>query len=86
NIPRHTRTPITHAPISDQEIRRLLLPQTFAKREADIAIARSMENRRNSNDVSKPWKLKEIVHHTQCRSVTMPESIGPGNKVFPLQP
>ncbi|CAJ2662302.1 unnamed protein product [Trifolium pratense] len=80
NIPRHTRTPITHAPVSDHDIRWLMLPPTFAETEADIAIARSMENRRNSNDVSKHWKLKEIVHHSQCRSATMSESIGPGNK------
>ncbi|PNY06646.1 topless-related protein 3-like [Trifolium pratense] len=44
-------------------------------------LARSMESRRNSNDVSTARKLKEIVHHTQCRRVTMPESIGPSNKV-----
>ncbi|XP_045791854.1 protein TPR1-like [Trifolium pratense] len=49
-------------------------------------LARSMESRRNSNDVSTARKLKEIVHHTQCRRVTMPESIGPSNKVFPQQP
>ncbi|GAU33853.1 hypothetical protein TSUD_393610 [Trifolium subterraneum] len=81
NIPRHTRTPITHAPISDQEIRRFVLPQTFDEREANIALARILENRRNSNDVSKAWDLKQIIHPTQCRRVTMPESIGPGNRV-----
>ncbi|KAK2448610.1 topless-related protein [Trifolium repens] len=74
NIQRNTRTPITHPPMNDQEIRRLL-------RDEDIAIARSIENRRNSNDVSKPWKLKEIVHRSQCQRVTMPESLGPSNKV-----
>ncbi|XP_045791919.1 topless-related protein 2-like [Trifolium pratense] len=52
-----------------------------AKREADIAIARSIENRRNLNEISKPWKVNEIVHHAQCRRVTMPESIGPSNNV-----
>ncbi|WJX23479.1 hypothetical protein P8452_12684 [Trifolium repens] len=81
NIPRNTRTPITHPPMNDQEIRRTMLPQTFEERDEDIAIARSTENRRNSNDVSKPWKLKEIVHRSQCQRVTMPESIGPSNKV-----
>ncbi|WJX28284.1 hypothetical protein P8452_17026 [Trifolium repens] len=62
NIPRNTRTPITHPSMNDQEIRGLMLPQTFEERDEDIAIARSIENRRNSNDVLKPWKLKEIVH------------------------
>ena len=44
--------------------------------EEIFAIASSNENNRHSNDV------KEITLPVHCRVVTMPEALGPSNKVF----
>lgn len=45
---------------------------------------KSIEKPRGLDDVSdktKPWELTEIVDRVQCRVVTMPDGMGPGNKV-----
>ncbi|KAH7513409.1 hypothetical protein FEM48_Zijuj12G0196900 [Ziziphus jujuba var. spinosa] len=48
---------------------------------------KSIEKPRGLDDVSdktKPWELTEIVDRVQCRVVTMPDGMGPGNKVARL--
>lgn len=50
------------------------------------SIARSIEKQRSSDNVankSKTWELTEIVDPVQFRTVTMPDSTDPTNKVFP---
>ncbi|KAI9122848.1 hypothetical protein K1719_005737 [Acacia pycnantha] len=49
--------------------------------------ARSIEKQRSLDDVSdksKPWELSEIGDPSQCRTVTMPDSTDPANKVARL--
>ncbi|KAK7329494.1 hypothetical protein VNO77_23664 [Canavalia gladiata] len=51
------------------------------------SMARSIERKRSLDDVSdnsKAWELTEIVDPIQCRTVTMPDSIDPTNKVARL--
>lgn len=48
-------------------------------------MARSTEKKRSFDDVSdrsRAWELAEIVDPVQCRMVTVPDSMGPLNKVF----
>lgn len=46
-----------------------------------FAIASSDENNRNSDDTNSN-DVKEITLPVQCQVVTMPETVGPSNKVF----
>jgi hypothetical protein len=49
--------------------------------EEIFAIGSSSENNRNSDDTNSN-DVKEITLPFQCRVVTMPETVGPSNKVF----
>ncbi|XP_057429442.1 topless-related protein 2-like [Lotus japonicus] len=51
------------------------------------SMARSTEKKRSFDDVSdrsRAWELAEIVDPVQCRMVTVPDSMGPLNKVARL--
>ena len=46
---------------------------------------RSLDEQKSLVDVfdkSKPWELTEIVDPSKCRTVTLPDSADPSNKVF----
>jgi len=49
--------------------------------EEFFAMASNNENNRNSDD-SNSNDVKEITLPIQCQVVTMPETVGPSNKVF----
>ncbi|OIV95906.1 hypothetical protein TanjilG_27010 [Lupinus angustifolius] len=51
------------------------------------SITRSIDRKRSLDDLSdksKAWELTEIVDPVQCRTVTMPDSMGSSNKVARL--